>query len=445
MTGMTSKDRSLVRGLTLILLFSFIGSIATGTTINSHFHGENTASDGETTFYSYLKQSDLKESEYKRGLETGTLNYFKGKVKLDDEQKYYDGKIDAAHPGNLTNTSRDYLHNSTVDHTLKIDYNGKKGLSLFYAKGFYTTNRAIAASKKLWFLNESYYPTKSIDLVGIARMDMGGKYLMDYNIKEAKQAYLVIDDTAGFSNKTGSRRIDFQQQGLMKGDISNVKNYLYVEDEFIARSGIYEDWLPCFCVFSLEPPIEGLDSPWPTKEIEYALSHPEEQKAQTKVECANCGSGYCGETTKGGPIIEFPDVWVDAFYEMEEADEDGYSIYEFTIEVKNTGTSRLEDVKLVAQVNLAKDKTEYIPDSGTIDGRISSPGPLTTSNSIMLLLGNLEPVLPEPEAKKTVVMQLNSSEDLEDSIKFYAIYRVGSKVSSTAPLSPIGEVSNEAW
>ena len=69
-------------------------------------------------------------------------------------------------------------------------------------------------------------------------MDMGGSYLMDYNIKEAENAYFVFNDASGFSNKTGSRRIDFEQEGLIKGDISNTQNYLAIEGEFTPRSNL---------------------------------------------------------------------------------------------------------------------------------------------------------------------------------------------------------------
>ena len=454
MTGIGAMHGCFRGELILFLsIFVLLCSCGSATTINSHFHCENTDSDGETTYYSYLKQSDLKESGFARGLETGSLNYFKGEATVDDVQVYYDGKIDAKHPANLTNASKDYLHNSTVDHTLKVDYQGTHGLSLFYSKGFYNTNRAISASKKIWFGNDTYYPTTSIDLLGIAKMDMGGKYLMDYNIKEANDAYFVFNDALGFSNKTGSRRIDFEQEGLIKGDISNTQNYLAIEGEFNPRSGIYEDWLPCFCVFSLEPPIEGLDSPWPTKEIEYALSHPKEQKSQTIVECENCGCDMglecppenCTRSTgAGGPIVELPDLWVEAFYDAEESSSArDWSIYEFEINVKNIGTKALEDVRLVAQQQFDPDNV-YVDSSGSIDDVPKDPYPAAPIGK-MWLLGTLEPVFPEEESMKTVLMKVNSSGHLEESIKFYAIYRIGSKTYSTKPVEPIGEVSGDAY
>ena len=43
-------------------IFALLCCCGSGTTINSHFKCTNTDSKGETTYYTYLEQSDLKES-----------------------------------------------------------------------------------------------------------------------------------------------------------------------------------------------------------------------------------------------------------------------------------------------------------------------------------------------------------------------------------------------
>jgi hypothetical protein len=414
----------------------------------------NTDPDGETTFYSYLKQSDLKESGYTRGLETGSLNYFKGKATIDDAQTYYDGRIDAKHPANLTWNYPDYLHNSTVNHRLTVDYRGKKGLSLFYAKGFYRSNRAVTASKKIWFGNATYYPTRSINLDGNAEMDMGGKYLMDYNIIKATDAYFVFNDASGLSNKTGSRRIDWEQEGLIKGDISDTQNYLLVNDEFIARAGIRDDWLPCFCFTGLVHPIEpiyGNDSAWPSEEIKDALRRPAPPENATVEKCGNgtmegsCGSEYCEQVTEQSKIgagtrtgfLDYPDVWVEAFIK-EDSENSGWHIYDITVNIRNSGTTNVEQVSLVAE-RIPNDPTKvtYVEGSGRIDDVIAIP--TTIEENYLWGLGPMTSVLTGREAKRTVSFKINSSESMSGSMQFHAQYMIGSRQITTDPVKPTGE------
>lgn len=284
---------------------------------------------------------------------------------------------------------------------------------------------------------------------------MSGKYLMDYNIKEADEAYLVFSDAVGFSNKTGSRKIDFLQEGLIKGDIRNVKNYLSVDDEYIARAPIIEDWLPCFCFTGLVPPIEpieGNDSAWPSEEIKEALRRPVPPPAVKKAACegdnASCGTEYCmqvEEQAKGekSKFLDYPDVYVEAFSELESTttiDGQNWYIYDITVDVRNTGTKDVEFVSLVAE-EMPSDpmKVTYVPSSGSIDDVKSEP--VTVGKSYLWELGSMASIISDPESKRTVSLQINSSEDsASKSMQFYAQYRIGSKkITTDPPVKPIEE------
>jgi hypothetical protein len=434
MTGMRTKKRSTIRVLIqFLILLAFLCSTVSAAEINSHFRSVNTAIKGETTFYSYLKQSDLKESGYARGLETGSLNYFKGNsATIDDTQVYYDGTVDYLHAKDSLN------HNSTVNHILKVDYTGEKGLSLFYAKGFYTDNRAAAASKKIWYGNTSYYPTNHIEVDGSVWLDMGGTYDMVYRAK-AVNSYFVFNDVSGKSNKTGSRRIDFEQEGLIKG-IIDVINDFSVQNAFIPREGPIYDWIPCFCFTGTLPkiePSEGEYSVWPSNEIKANLNDPPLPASILD----NTACKYGNASPQAGLIVELQDVQVESFYTKTVSSGDPlFSIYEFTTKVRDTGTNELENVRLVAQIGIEDKKTLYVESSGRIDNGRTDPN--RVSNGLMWTLGTLKPVS-GPDGEKTVVMKINSSEAIEDTAKFYAIYKIGNEDTSTVPVGLQRAVSVE--
>jgi len=424
MIGMRTIKRSSTRVLILFLiLLTLLCSMASAAEIRSTFTSENRDDQGETTFYTYLKQSDLKESSYTRGLETGSLNYFKGRGTIEDTQTYYDGKVDSEH----SRVSED--HNSTVTHKLSVKYNGVKGLSLFYAKGFYTDNRAVAASKKIWFVNETYFPSNIATVTGDVSMSMKGNYHMDYKA-QAQNAYFVFNDVSGLSNKTGSRRIDFEQEGLIKGDI-NVVNKLDVEDAYIARAPSKEEWLPCFCFTGTFPaiePTEGEDSAWPGMNILKVLNSDDGKVRGSARET----------TTTQGPILELPDMQVESFYEKTSTT-GYYAISELTIRVRNTGLKELENVRLVGQI---PPEVVYLPSSGRVDMSPSEPN--YVARDLMWTLGNLKPVS-GPDGLKTVVMKVNSTVDISNTVKFYAIYKIGNTENSTVPVAPRNMVSVEEF
>jgi hypothetical protein len=263
------------RGRLIILIFLmiyFVYPIALGATVKSEFSCSNR--EATTTFYSYLKEPSLQESGYTRGLKAGTFNYFKnGNVDLSHTTVYYDGRIDADHPpGSDTN--------STLRSNLNVNFIGESGISEYYAKGFYPNNRAISAFKKIWSIDYSnkdwmlggIYKSQSINVEASAKLGpnmTGGDFSFLYHANVGN-GYLELKDATGWTNKTGSRRIDWEQEAAMKGAVLDVTNNLEVNSLYYASAGLNTDWLPC-CSNGTVPAIEGLDTPWPSPGVKATL------------------------------------------------------------------------------------------------------------------------------------------------------------------------------
>jgi hypothetical protein len=279
----------------------FIYPIALATTIQSDFSCNNI--DATTTFYSYLKEPSLQASGYTRGLKEGTFNYFEnGKVDLSHSMTYYDGKIDADHPpGSDTN--------STLQSKLNVDFRGESGISEYYAKGFFPNNRAISAFKKIWSIDYSnsdwmlggIYKSQRINVEASAKMGpnmSGGDYRFLYHAR-VENGYLEVKDAAGWSNKTGARRIDWEQEAAMRGKLLDVTNNLEVNSLYRPSAGLYEDWLPCACNGTI-PPIEGLDTAWPSPGV-YATLLPNMLRpgSCTPYVCTGCQNGLSAKSNIG--------------------------------------------------------------------------------------------------------------------------------------------------
>jgi hypothetical protein len=258
-----------------VLLFTLSACLcppAPAPEMHSEFSCNN--KDATTTYYSYLKEPKLQESGYARGMKTGSFNYFKnGDVVLKDEMFYYDGLVDPRHPAG---TDR----NSTVDHYLDVDFIGENGISEYYAKGFFPSNRAISAFKKIWYIDDI---NKNWQLGGIynsnrinveAKAEMGANrsdsFVFKYHAR-VNNGILEAKDATGWTNKTGARRLDWEQEALMKGKVLDVTNNLRLAKGKVPYAQPIEEWMPCiFC--SLVPPIEPIENEWPSKNVKTLLN-----------------------------------------------------------------------------------------------------------------------------------------------------------------------------
>jgi hypothetical protein len=268
-----------------VLLFTLSACLCPpvpATEMHSEFSCSN--KDATTTYYSYLRESKLQDSGYSRGMKTGSFNYFKsGDVVLKDDLRYYDGLVDPRHP---VGTDR----NSTLDHSLDVDFVGENGISEYYAKGFFPSNRAVSAFKKIWYIDES---NKNWKLGGIynsnrinveAKATMGANRPNSFDFKyhaRVNNGILEAKDATGWTNKTGARRLDWEQEALMKGKVLDVTNNLVLAKGRVSGAQP-DDWMPClFC--SLVPPIEPTDSEWPSSNVKTLL-----------IDGQTCRSGNCG-------------------------------------------------------------------------------------------------------------------------------------------------------
>jgi len=241
------------------------------------------------THYSYLREPTLQENGYTKGFKAGSFNYLEnGSIKFTDSYEIYDGQKESGYvPGDDLNSS--------LYHKQVVEFDGDKGISEFYGKGFFPSNRAISAWKKIRYDDISYEMNRSTGVVNlsgsnpsskerynspvinvVATVRMGsakGGDANDYNFKynaTVENGVIEIKDATGWTNRTGARRIDWEQDALMKGNVT-VTNDLRAKGLYFPAAGGDEDWLPC-CFSGNEPPIEVQGSGWPNQGIDATLS-----------------------------------------------------------------------------------------------------------------------------------------------------------------------------
>ena len=236
-----------------------------------------TSDNGTMTHYSYFKEPRLEESSYSKGYKTGSMNYLvNGEIDFTDEFGYYDGQIDAAHPPYAD-------HNSSVYHRQYVNFTGEKGISEFYAKGFYPNNRAVSAWKKIRYDDLNYVKYSGVmHLSGASRIQGNGRspsYAGTYDLGESRRSSRInvtaeadmgarppaktdndyefrytanvtdgiieIKDATAWTNRTVSRNIDWEQDALIRGDNIHITNDLIAENMSYPGAGIDEGWLSC--------------------------------------------------------------------------------------------------------------------------------------------------------------------------------------------------------
>lgn len=298
----------LIRKIFLILLFSsMLCTLVTAVTVVSDFKCTSNDGDSTMTHYSYLREPTLQENGYTKGYKAGSFNYLEnGSINFTDFIEIYDGQKKAGYvPGDDLNSS--------VYHKQVVGFEGDKGISEFYGKGFFPSNRAISAWKKIRYDDISYEMDESTGIVNLsgsnpslrerynspvidvdATVRMGpakGGEANDYNFKynaTVENGVIEIKDATGWTNRTGARRTDWEQDALMKGNVT-VKNDLRAKDLFFPAAGGEEDWLPC-CLGGDRPKIEIQGSGWPNSGTYSTLSPAIELPSKKRIE--NCTLKY---------------------------------------------------------------------------------------------------------------------------------------------------------
>jgi uncharacterized repeat protein (TIGR01451 family) len=282
----------------IIAAIIMLMGVASASTIHSNFTVNN--KDSTMMFYSYLKEPRVEESGYERGYKAGSLNYLvDGNINFKDDLTYYDGKVDAAHR-NETWIDR----NATLRHTQSVEFDGRKGISEFYAKGFFPSNRAVSAWKKIRYDELGGYllgPSAMSSKINVkADVGMGPAKVTgmqsDYDFTyhaDVEDGALEIWDATGWTNETGARRVDWEQTAFMKGRILNVTNNLQVEDLFFPGGGAGIDWLPCV-VSTIAPSYNN----WPSAATYAVLTPAQKLPYLSRNYNCNATSG-CNTSSKG--------------------------------------------------------------------------------------------------------------------------------------------------
>jgi len=233
-----------------------------------------------------MKEPSVEDSGYTRGLKTGSFNYLDGgTIGVTEKITYHYGY------GNETSNS-----SSWVNHNLNVKFNGTRGISEFYGKGFFRNNRAVSAWKKIRYEDLSRY--ENVPLLHIkngystatlgktrtsnnfsvdASVEMKtGSGSEDYTFKyvaNATDAVIETKDALGWSNRTGAERIDFEHDTLMSGEQLNITNTLIHSAPWPVEAG-NNDWLSC-CIGGTDwpyyPAMDNNDS-WPNEGTRKTLS-----------------------------------------------------------------------------------------------------------------------------------------------------------------------------
>jgi hypothetical protein len=238
----------------MALVLLAVCATASATTVTSDLYvNTTTGADATLMSYSYVKEPHLVESGYTDGLKTGAFNYLvNGDFEFNDYYQYYDGLDDDVHTTYVD-------HNETVFHDLAVTFDGDKGISEFYGKGFFRNNRALSAWKKIRYDDFGDYVPGETYMASTFVVD--GQVWMgpydrapatasargDYDFwwdADVTEGVVEIWEATGWTNRTGAQRIDFEQTALIKGSVE-IQNDLYTDNGLYIPAQGGADWLSC--------------------------------------------------------------------------------------------------------------------------------------------------------------------------------------------------------
>lgn len=249
-----------MRKYIILMIFFLFFTFAVPSDSLMEFQYKCVGTDATATTYSYLKEPRAEETGYTRGLKSSSFNYLEdGSINLEENIKYF--------YGNGTN-----ITNASVDHSMKVEFNGTRGISEFFAKGFFGNNRWISAWKKIRYEESPNIQSRlwenhsSNDINVDASVVMDTNKRMNYQFKynaEIENGVMEAKDSTGWTNRTGAKRYDWTYESLTKGKRLEITNNLFESERIVPAAGPGGEWLPCFCSGTM-PAIEQLDSDWPT-------------------------------------------------------------------------------------------------------------------------------------------------------------------------------------
>jgi hypothetical protein len=229
----------------ILAITVFLCAPTSSTTVIYSFKCKSNDANSTMTYDGRLNEPRLEESGYTSGYQTGTFSYLQdGRIDFRNTINYYDGN---SNPNS----------NSFVFHNMAISFEGKKGISEFYGKGFFPNNRAIFSMKAIRFEELGRYSLNNYSNLGNsyssnkiganAKLFMGQTRKMDLGYDFTYNATVIngvveTRDIMGWSNRTGARRVDWEQMARMKGNIT-LENNLLVSN--LLDMSCSRNWLSC--------------------------------------------------------------------------------------------------------------------------------------------------------------------------------------------------------
>jgi len=246
---MTAGLKFNINSIIILVLAIALCAPTSSTTFVYTFKCKSNDANSTMMHESHLKESRLEDNGYTLGYLAGSFNYLqKGKIEFEDMIGYQVGH----------NESKSDL---LVFHNMNVFFEGEKGISEFYAKGFFPNSRAIYSKNAIRFeefsrnfsqnLDTNFfnyninYSTNKIHVDANALMGLTRKRNIGYDFAyNATVANGVVEtkNIMGWTNKTGARRIDWEQAALMKGNIT-VDNRLLVSNLFDMQCS--RNWMSC--------------------------------------------------------------------------------------------------------------------------------------------------------------------------------------------------------
>lgn len=252
---MTTRCTTAIYLIIILALAVFLCAPISSTTVEYIFKCKSNDDNSTMTYDSRLKEPRLEDIGCSVGYQTGTFSYLqKGRIDFRDAINYY-----------TENSKTD--NDSFVFHNMAISFEGEKGISEFYGKGFFPNNRAIFSKKAIRFeepgryylINSlknysnlgNSYSSKKIAANAKLLMGQAKKRDIDYDFTyNATVANGVVEtrDIMGWTNQTGARRVEWEQTAQMKGNIT-VDNNLLVRN--LSEISCGRNWLSCFATIML--------------------------------------------------------------------------------------------------------------------------------------------------------------------------------------------------
>jgi hypothetical protein len=238
---MTARLKFSINFIIILGLAITLCAPTSSTTLAYNFKCKSNDANSTMMHESRFRESRLEDGRNTLGYLAGSFNYLqKGKIEFKENIGYQEGH-------NEVNSDSLVLNN------MDVFFEGEKGISEFYAKGFFPDGRALDSKSAIRFeyfssnisRTDINYSANKFQVNADAIMGFIGKSDVGYDFSyNATVANGVVDtrNTMGWTNETFAKRIDWEQTALMKGNIT-------VDNRFLA-SNLFDlpcstSWLPC--------------------------------------------------------------------------------------------------------------------------------------------------------------------------------------------------------